>query len=54
MLQKAKQQLLMLWEEKEEDKEAKLQWKDLGGVLHKRLFLITTSTLLHCGDNFGS
>lgn len=38
LLQKAKQQLLMLWEEKEEGKEPKLQWKVSGAVSHKRFF----------------
>lgn len=28
--------------------------KGLGGILHQRLVLITASTLLHCGDIFGS
>lgn len=38
LLQKAKQQLLMLWEEMEEGKEPKLQWKVSGAVSHKRIF----------------
>lgn len=28
--------------------------KGLGGILHQKLVLITASTLLHCGDSFGS
>lgn len=44
----------MLWEEKEEAKEPKLQWKGLGAVSHKKFFPIAISALLHPDDNLGS